>query len=149
MSNTDKRTLIKLVKQEAKNIKENATAREIKRLKIESIDPANVEQCIYGQMTGDCYSKRATNLIIKCATEVYKPITKSTNPLNSVELAIDKDLLVGQWRKYGVERDCLFHSPIEVFIYQHCYENGNIDREGNIKSLINYLKGVTKTLSLK
>jgi len=139
MYNTDKKTLIKLVKQEAKNIKENATPREIKKLNIEWLDPADVEQCIYGQMTGSCYSKRANKLIVKCATKVYKAI--GSQPLEDVELNGKPKLVLDRSEEY--------HSPIEIFIYHHGYEKGSIDREGNIKRLINYLKGVTKTLSLK
>lgn len=138
-----KSTLIPLVKQEAENIKLNATKREINRLKIKSLDPANIEQCIYGQMTGSCYSKRANQLVRKCATKVYKPMG-NTNPLGDVVLSDDKV-------KVAIQRESEYHSPIEIFIYHFGYCDGTlrIDKTGNIKKIINYLKGETKTLTLK
>ena len=144
----DKSTLIKLVRQEAKNIKENATKQEIERLKIKSLDPSNTEGCIYGQMTGNCYSERANALIVKCATKVYKSL--GTRPLDDVELSEKHTGLVKQLAV--IHRDGLFHSPIEIFIYQQGYDvNFNVDRspKGNISRLINYLQGKTKTLTIK
>jgi len=56
-----------LVLDEAKKIKEFATPEEIQRLDPRLILPYNGSMCIYGQMTGDCFSDRAIELLNKCA----------------------------------------------------------------------------------
>lgn len=53
--------------QEATRLKRQVTTEEINRLDLETLDPSKRVFCIYGQMTGDCYSKRAEYLLDKCA----------------------------------------------------------------------------------
>lgn len=71
------KTLLKNAKKELLNIKKFATESEIERLinAIESyeFDGKRSQNCIYGAMTGNCYSSRASELIKKCAT-TYKVI---------------------------------------------------------------------------
>lgn len=52
-----------LVCKELQYIKQNATQEEIAKLDFKTLDPDNVNFCIYGQMTGYCYGNRATELI--------------------------------------------------------------------------------------
>ena len=52
---------------EAIALKKNATPEEIGRLDFDTLRPENKERCIYGQMTGDCDSLRAIDLISLCA----------------------------------------------------------------------------------
>jgi hypothetical protein len=50
------------VKTELDNIKANATKEEIGRLNIESFNVNSPTRCIYGLMTGECFSNRAKEL---------------------------------------------------------------------------------------
>jgi hypothetical protein len=61
-----KKQFISDVIAELKNIKKHATPIEINRLDFESFNPKNMDHCIYGQMTGNCLSLRASELIFLC-----------------------------------------------------------------------------------
>lgn len=61
----EKTTFTKLVLDELEAIKTKATKEEIDRLDFTTLDVKNNFKCIYGQMTGDCFSKRAKELMPK------------------------------------------------------------------------------------
>jgi hypothetical protein len=109
------------VRKEAEALRVHATSEELGRLDFEKLRPDNVTMCIYGQMTGNCDSPRATELITTC-TRTY---IESTSSLNDMEL--NKTFADFRW------------SPIEFYILQRGSKNAN---------LIAYLKGETETLEL-
>ncbi len=127
--------LIEQVRLEAANILEHATEEERKCLNIMRLDAYDTRQCIYGQMTGDCYNDRATDLIQKCAVRVYKGKHEG-----SASLGIEKIKLNGRPHKFKGSRSYAYHSPIEVFIGNTTYNNR--------ANLIAYLAGVMPTLEL-
>lgn len=133
MKNKRKQEMFPLVIEEATQLKLSATADELKDLSFDQLDPLNPGRCIYGLMTGDCFSSRAKKLIKKCAKRVYK--SDDSVPLRNLQLNGKpngkRDI---QWSDY--------FSPIEVFIAQR-------DNKKNIKRLIDFLKGKTDTLTLK
>lgn len=51
---------------EIEGIRTHAAIVEKEKLNFRRIDPTNEKLCIYGQMTGDCSSERAYELIEKC-----------------------------------------------------------------------------------
>ena len=59
--------LKQLVVNEALALREHATKEEIGRLDFSKINPDHQELCIYGQMTGNCFSDRSTELLKNCA----------------------------------------------------------------------------------
>src|SRR6478609_11271758 len=59
--------------EEATALRENLTQREVDNLNYENLSGSGIKSCIYGQATGNCYSGRALELILKCAPKVYKP----------------------------------------------------------------------------
>lgn len=63
--------LRKQVIKEALNLRKYATKEEISKLNINTLNTMESDLCIYGQMTGDCFSERAIELLNKCA----KPIS--------------------------------------------------------------------------
>jgi hypothetical protein len=65
-----KADLIADVTKEAKALRENATEAELNNLTI-LINPYSFRGCIYGQMTGDCRSPRASELIFQCCTRYF------------------------------------------------------------------------------
>src|SRR5690349_22682986 len=60
-----------LVVDEAKKLKQYATSEEKAALDFQTFNPENAYMCIYGQLTGNCYSTRASELIVQCAKRVY------------------------------------------------------------------------------
>lgn len=54
----------------------------------EKLDASAVSRCVYGLMTGDCHSKRASDLIEKCSIkpffEMYNQINSEINSLGRV-----------------------------------------------------------------
>lgn len=132
------KTMQALVKKEAANLKKYATKDELGKLDFKSFSPASTYRCIYGQITGYCFSERAGNLIIQCAERVYEnngacfvhdfPVNGKPKGARGVSDSDSAD----------------YYSPIEVFILQlKNIVNGNNER------LIKYLKGETKTLKFK
>ena len=65
-----KETVIKHVMLEIENIKKFATKEQVMRLSIEKVFPFSPDRCIYGLMTGNCFSDEAQQLIYKCCSRV-------------------------------------------------------------------------------
>jgi hypothetical protein len=120
---------------EAKKLRKFAKPKEIERLNEFKLNPNNTTQCIYGQMTGDCYSDRSFELIKKCAERVYKP-TKSADYSDSRLNGTPHDL------EYSFNRRYEYHSPIEILIFEK-----NMGYDAGVK-ILKYLKGETKKLEL-
>lgn len=79
------KTMQALVKKEAANLKKNATKEELAKLDFDRLDGDSPYSCMYGQMTGHCYSNRASELIFNCCERVYIPLSKSAPPLLVVQ----------------------------------------------------------------
>jgi hypothetical protein len=60
------------VRKEAEALKIHATNEERERLDFEILDPNNMHNCIYGQMTGYCFSTRSAILINECCVRYFK-----------------------------------------------------------------------------
>lgn len=116
--------IAELVKKEAANLRENATKNELARLNFTSLLPNSKQKCVYGQMTGECNSRRATELITQCCKRVFE---NDYSLVDNIQAAPLNGSPVGKSRSS-------FWSPIEVFIIQH---NNSL----NNKELISYLKG--------
>lgn len=103
---------------EAYNLKKYAEIYEIDRLSFKELDSDDVNLCIYGQMTGWCFSERADELLSNCAVL----ISYSVHEINTDGIAL--------FRKF---------SAIEIYI--------NMIRDGN-ENLINFLKGNKEQLTI-
>lgn len=113
----------KLVVKEAKKLRELTTVEERNNLDFDNLNPESNTDCIYGQLTGSCHSKRAIELIKKSCSRVFNPGLGVSCPgeLNGSPK--------GLHRNYD---KVSFWSPIEVFIV-------NSSDEQN-KALLNYIK---------
>jgi hypothetical protein len=109
------------VRKEAEALRIHATKDERERLDIKQLDGSDPERCIYGLLTGECDSDRASELIQTC-TNVFLQYKACSDEL---------EVVVGfkKWR----------WSPIEVYIGKP---------EANNANLIAYLRGETETLEL-
>lgn len=123
--------LNELVRKEAKNLIKNATDSERAELTIENLYSQSATRCIYGQMTGSCYSRRAVELIEDSCEKVYRRTTSDgiTGELNGKPSETSRN-----W----------YWSPIEIFIDLPLNKVN-----GNNRRLVAYLKGETKRLIIK
>lgn len=128
-----KLTFPALVREEAENLKKFATKRERSSLDFQNFHARGIDSCIYGQLTGSCFSSRAKTLIKKCARRVYKCMG-SRSQSESLSNRLNG--------KPGNNRH-EYWSPIEVFISQPHQKNMI---NGANERLIKYLKGEIETL---
>lgn len=113
--------LKRLVIEEATNLKEYATKKELERLDFNYLDPNTPHRCIYGQITGNCFNERAIELLNKCTNPYSRGLFL---PSKSTELDFDT-----------ISRD---FSPIELYISLGL---------SNKRILIDFLKGDLETLT--
>lgn len=134
------------VKKEADAIKKNATNQEIAMLDIEELNHRNSYSCIYGQMTGFCYSERAANLIKQCTPRYFtqgaiagmdeytaKGIEEIINAANGNDIEY---FVVSRIEGYSI---FTHFSAIEAYIGWGLANNAG---------LIDYIQGKTDTLTL-
>lgn len=119
------RELKQLVINEATNLKKYASAEERARLDFGQLDGSHSSLCVYGQMTRNCYSFEAIKLLDLCT----KPYSK--------DLEDKIPAIYGNFNPFFGRRD---FSPIEYYICQ---------RKAKNKTLINFLKGETETLTIE
>lgn len=125
---------IKEVIEEIHAIKTHATDEEKSKLDFHTFSPYNSQNCIYGQMTGECRSERAVKLIELCCKRLYS--------INESEInGTDINLLVEDAKSNGYEYKSFgekWMSLLEHFI-QHYSDNYRI---------LNFIKGKTNELNL-
>lgn len=129
--------LAKLVIDEATAIKKHAKKSELESLNgsVDYLDPDSKFSCIYGQMTGNCFSTRANSLIIKCAKRVYSSGNEAMNIIGS-------SVLNGKPYEVTRARSCEYFSPIEVYIFKNKVKKRN-------QALLDYIKGKKETLKVE
>ena len=130
-------------------LRKHATKEELEKLSLTLLDPDNKYNCIYGQITGDCTSERASELIMKSCKRYFTgrkfPMNRTfsycledneaINAVNGTEIPYVKT--VEDMRK---DRIMLTHfSSIETYI---------LLKNANLKGVIEYLRGETDTLEL-
>lgn len=145
---TRKQVMQNLVKQEAKNLKKNATQAELGKLSFSTLKDREgyASSCIYGQLTGNCFSGRAGELIFNSCIRVYTNDQSLNNEPNKDCLTNapinGKPEVIRNGCANGSEAE--YFSPIEVFISQDVNKSN-----GNNEKLIKYLRGEIKTLNFK
>ncbi len=112
-----------MARTEAIELRKHATPEELSKLNFDTLVVDNPNGCIYGQMTGDCKSLRAEELINLCCPVFYRSEEEESDA-KETNRALTSRL------------DAL--SAIEVFI---------IAQPQNNKALIKYLRGETKSFS--
>ncbi len=130
------------VRTEVEGLKANATPYEISRLDLFTFDPDSKIDCIYGQMTGVCTSRRAKVLMDASCVRV----TSSCNALNSktfdeVSDQINGDYTGQTWyEEWGnLYRKYDYLSMVEMYIFL---------KGASPKNIMDYLKGEVETLEL-
>lgn len=116
---------------EATKLKSCATQKELKKLNFNRLRPNDKSRCIYGQMTKNCFNKRATELLNCCTV----PYSSDTGDYIRTRVKSFNDKNRTDW-KY----DNWVFSAIEFYITQDSAKNNN---------LIDYLKGNKETLTIE
>lgn len=129
--------LLARVKQEAILLRSNATQEELDNLNLDDLNGLSAEYCIYGQLTGSCYNKRATELFAQCAVPYKRGIYSDFNfgspePPEANMTCFDNE---GNARKNGN------HSAIEYYISLP-------ENEYKLQGLVDYLQRKTDKLIL-
>jgi hypothetical protein len=143
-----KKQFIEDVKKEARALKKTATVEEIDSLDFQHFNPESPSGCIYGQMTGNCRSKRASELIFNCCKR-YVDMPPDDHayalPTNFDEMkeCINGEKIPGVKSAhdlYEKRDDTIWHfSSIEAYIMMPDAKSAN---------LIDYLKGTRNDLVL-
>lgn len=127
------------VRKEAEALRVHATSEELGRLSIDSLNPENMDNCIYGQITGNCHSVRAKELIKECAPKFV--IDRSLclikeQGVSRIQCNIQKDDINNFNEGRGWEG---YYTVLEAYILLPEAKNAN---------LIAFLRGETETLEL-
>lgn len=123
MGTLTKKTFLEEVRAEIETIKARATKEEIDRLDLQTFHPSRTSNCIYGQMTGDCDSERAVELMAKKYEDIGALGSQSFTDL----------------KKWGHFEENENFTPLEVYITMKGAKPENV---------IAYLKGEAETLKL-
>jgi hypothetical protein len=121
----DRKEFVQMVVDEINTIKKRATKKEIAKLNSKIVDPLHSENCIYGQMTGHCDSKRAKELYKKTFENVQlRPSFNSKVPFNKQVFSAGEKF-----------------SALEKYLFM-------VDKKVH-KHIVSYLKGTTRTLKIE
>jgi hypothetical protein len=122
------------VRKEAEALRVHATKEELGRLDFEQLQPSHEDQCIFGLMTGNCYSKRAAELINICAISHFDLLPDSIDEVGEFKVDKEEDFIATRIHQRGTT-----FSAIEAYI---CLP------EAHNENLIAFLKGETDNLEL-
>lgn len=129
------------VRHEIEMLREHATDREKSNLDFSEFNPSYSSTCIYGQMTGQCYSVRAEELMDLSCVRIF-----DRNPSGKKPLVKILDFVNGEYEKSKIWKgrnkrdfDYKFISALEGYIFATDAKNAEI---------IQYIKGETNSLEL-
>lgn len=112
--------------EESTKLRQNARPSERARLNYFELSPQNTFLCIYGQMTGNCFSRRSSVLLELCAVPYSSSLERSRNPN------------LDSFPKFRYARDTF--SAIEFYIVQPKAKN---------KKLVEFIRGEINDLQLQ
>lgn len=139
MKHYTKAQFLKDVAAEAKALKKNATKEELGELDFDTLEVANENRCVYGQMTGSCKSERAAILISSCCKRFFHNGEDDPETMEIVEQQVNGKTVDGFVEQRKNQDWVKYFSSIEQYILTPFAQN---------KNLIAYLKGERKDLVL-
>lgn len=131
------------VRHEIDMLKENTTPLERGRLNFAYFNPEHPEQCIYGQISGDCRNTRAKELMDKCCRRVIDTTPKNINggdTFTDIKPLINGEYNAQMWDAHGGRSRWVYLSSLEGYIQ---LENDKANAQ-----IIAYIKGETNGLVL-
>lgn len=132
------------VRKEAQALRVHATKEERERLSFSTLNPSNIDRCIYGQMTGNCYSERAALLIHDCCVRYFKhnvvlALFDGRSNMMRIQQHVNGTTVENFVKERNGSNPYSHFSAIEAYI---CLA------EANNANLIAFLRGETETLEL-
>lgn len=128
---------IRVVISEIVNVKRYATEKEKNGLIYNKFHPRFSWKCIYGLITGDCFSKETSTLINKCVDfGVYVPSS------NASHVGIFNFVLIKVKRFFRFKCKRNYYTPLENFISLIGYRKYT-------RNIFKFIKGETKTLQIR
>ena len=128
--------LAELVKEEAKNLRINATAEELNNLTDTILSPDSPTKCLYGLMTGSCESSRAIKLINICCSVRIKNFKGIMS--DNYELSESSFLKAPRRNNWSIKTENMRFSPIEVMLW--------LAPASDIKMLVKYLRSEIRVM---
>ncbi len=126
---------IKHVISEIEALRIHASSEQKAKLDFDSFEPMSGEQCIYGQMTGDCFSAEAAKLIKKCSSKL---VTFNTYLKELSDLESYPKIEATEITRDNTE----YYTLLEQFITMLEYNKYN-------QNILSYIKGTSRKLTLK
>lgn len=149
-SRNNRARLVALVKQEAAKLRESTTQAEKDKLRPEKIWSRSQVNCIYGQLTGGCFSPRAHELLIQCAPRVYE---FCNGPMGDAPLApVTKSIKLAIKGREKSPQKSYYYSPIEIWLCKVQPEHGLLQLSQvnqMITTLVKYIKGEADDLGIR
>lgn len=141
MSKVNKKQFLEDVRTEIESIKLHATKKEKSRLNFKEFKPAYSEDCVYGQLTGDCRSERAIELIEKSCVRIWDLSEKNVDidKIKDASFEEAKSFLNGAFDKETFGDGCQYLSALEGYI---------VLKRANNENILAYIKGETDKLKL-
>ena len=134
------------VKKEAIALRQYATPEELHKLNLNTLNPVSLFECIYGQMTGNCKSSRASMLIMNCCRQFIKNSFDEDDIDTITQMAVGKRLDgADNLESFEKARGCRFELEI---LYLSALEAYIMMPDADVANLLSYLKGETDTLDL-
>ena len=143
-----KKDFLSDVMHEINALRQFSTEKEKKRLNMLTFNPKSEYNCIYGQLTTDCASVRAKELMGLCCIRTTDFTTTTKFPSSSnesiLEYAINGSFTNKGWStKYTYTRDYYYLSVLEIYIMMIKFNTSLLN------NILEYIKKEIPVLTLE
>lgn len=121
MTNDD---FMKSVMDELQNIKNNATQEEISKLNLYEFNPTISDGCIYGQLTGNCFSRRSRELM---ELGSVKSFSEDLDSFNNIKMSRPKIINSASSRAFTALEFYICHVPKNMHTSMFQFLKGEIE----------------------
>lgn len=146
-----KKDFLRDVMHEIEMLKKHSTKAEKNRLNFDKFSPHVAQQCIYGQITGDCRSKRAHELMELSCVKIFDLSASDCDIIyESMHMNTVLKYVTGPFKSQGWDKPLSYIPKLinRYFDYLSVLE-GYIQLDRNNKEIIQYIKGEIDTLNLE
>jgi len=131
------------VRHEVEMLKKHGTKDQISKLDFGTFKPSSPTRCIYGQMTGECDSPKAKELMDQCCIRVFEG---GASKIVDSNFRDSKKYLNGDYSGQTWEEQSFM--SLRSYRYLSALEGYIMFKGSKSKNIISYLKGESKELVL-
>jgi hypothetical protein len=135
------------VMHEIQSLRDNATPEEKDELDFDTFDYEEPRRCIYGQLTGDCASLRAKELMDAGCIRVMD-VQDGVDDIKEVDIEDEVFNINGKNRGQGWKCDRFSKDWSRVYTHLSALEGYICTAGAKNKEIIDYIKGNINTLEL-